>query len=159
MKSPMWLGSYAHGGVFEIDVALSGEASFRITKSGHQVKLEAGLLIERASLEQLCQFRVLIDWADGFNEARPVGGVEEFSFAVLLHQLGDDHELVVDAFALLTLLHAMGSKVEKVLTFNLVNKSLVARLFERFKNGPVGAEGTQRSVIANILQIAVERRG
>src|ERR1035441_1602633 len=94
MKSPVWLSSYAHGRVFEIDVAPGGEASFRIAKSGHQIKLEAGLLVERASLEQLCQFGVLIDWADGFNEAGPVGGVEEFLLAVLLHHLRDHYELV-----------------------------------------------------------------
>ncbi len=46
MKSPMWFGSYAHSHVLEIDIAPGGEASFRITKSGHQIKLEADFLDE-----------------------------------------------------------------------------------------------------------------
>src|SRR5271157_1163730 len=54
MKSPMGLGGDAHGHVLEIDVAPGGEAPFRVTESGHQIKLEADLLVERASLEEFC---------------------------------------------------------------------------------------------------------
>lgn len=76
MKSPVRLCSHAHCHVLEVDVAPCDKASFRIPKTRHQIKLKPSLLRWCASLEEFCQFSILIYGANCLNELGPIGGVE-----------------------------------------------------------------------------------
>src|SRR5216683_4411183 len=51
----------------------------------------------------------------------------------------------------------MCGEVEQVLALHLVHVGLGAKRLERREHGPVGAKGAQGSVIADVVQIAVER--
>src|SRR5882762_5072422 len=53
----------------------------------------------------------------------------------------------------------MCGELEKVLTFNVVNMGLRTKGFEGIEYGPIGAEGSQGPMIADVVQVIVERRG
>ena len=96
-----------------------------------------------AGLEQLSEFGVFIDWTHGFNEAGPVGGVQKLFLAVLFENLRYDDELVVNTLPLLSLLLTMGSEIEKVVSFDLVNVGLGAEFLEGLEDGTIG-RGSER---------------
>jgi hypothetical protein len=143
--------------LFEIDIAPRSEAAFGIAEAGHQIEFEAHFFGVCAGLKQLSKFGVVIDWAHGLHKTRPVGGGEEFALAVLLHHLRQRYKFVVNAFSLQPLFHAMCGEVKKVLTFNIFNVGLRANPFKGLENWPIGTEGSQGTVIAHVVQIAVER--
>jgi len=93
-------------------------------------------------LEQFRELGILVDRPHRFHETRPVGGLEHSRLAVLLENLGENDQLVVDALALLALLHAMGGEGEQIFAPDFVDIRLAAEALERSEDGPVGAEGS-----------------
>src|SRR5690242_4772494 len=142
--------------MFHIYDAPSNETSIRVTEDRHQIKLETYFLIGGARLEKSFEFGILIDWAHGFYEARPIGSVQKFSLTMLFQYLRYDDELIVDAFSLLPLLLAIGGEVEKILAFDRINVGLGAKFLEGLEDRPVGAVGPQRAVISDVFQIVVD---
>ena len=76
---------------------------------------------------------------------------------MLLHHLRDHDKLVVNALALLPLLHAIGREIEQILALNIIDVDLAAERLEGFEDRTVGTECSQDAVIADILLVAIER--
>ncbi|PYY08232.1 MAG: hypothetical protein DMG69_15510 [Acidobacteria bacterium] len=156
VKPPVWLCRNADTGVTEVDIAPCDGAALGVTESGHQVKLEAHFLMRGARLEQGRQLGVLVDRADGFDEARPVGRGQQFGTSVLLEQLAEDHQLVVDRLAVLPGLRAKRGEVHQRGAVYLVDVGVRAEFPERAQGRAVVAEGPQGAVIADVVLVFAE---
>ena len=153
LESPLRFRGDAHGGMAEVDVAPSDEPPLRIPEAGHEIKPEACSLRGHAGGEQSFQFGILVNRADGFDEAGPVGRGEKLGASVLLQQLAENDKLVVDGLSILPGLEAERGEVLQNGAVDLVDVDVRAEFAEGAQDRAVGAEGPQGTVILDVILV------